>query len=78
MTTGELIDLAIPFFGGLTVTLWAFGVGSGTPEIVRWRERHGASMRVLGPIVMLLAVARWLGTLCVGNNKKLIQSATKK
>jgi len=52
-----LIDAAIPFFGGLLVSLYAFRVLKLTgPEASRWMEKYGRAMRIVGPLVMLFAI----------------------
>lgn len=54
-----LVETLIPVVLGTYFTLLAAGrVGSNSPKMVEWRQRYGGQLRVIGPLVVLLAIAR--------------------
>jgi hypothetical protein len=57
---GELVNGAIPFFGGLYATLLGYRL-VGKPRGVdfkydQWHERFGSMLRILGPVLILFGL----------------------
>jgi len=62
VNTADMIEAGLPIIGGLAVTLYAFGLGA-TPEMERWRAKHGRTMKIVGPLVVVGGVLRALNVL---------------
>ena len=64
---GALVDGAIPFLGGLYVTLLSFRiVGKKLGKDDRcdhWHERFGGVMKIVGPLLMIFGVFRTISSL---------------
>jgi hypothetical protein len=61
---GELVNGAIPFFGGIFATLLGFRVLGRKPganlKYDEWHNRFGTLLKVLGPLLVLFGVFLWI------------------
>lgn len=61
---GELVNGAIPFFGGIYATLLGFRVlgksPGADPKYDEWHHRFGGLLKVLGPLLVLFGLFLWI------------------
>jgi hypothetical protein len=74
---GELVEIAIPFFGGLYATLLGarvIGKKPGvSPKYDEWHDRNGGRLKVVGPLLMVVGAVLGLSGIASVTDKQNVR-----